>query len=129
MTLFEFVKQQVDFRIQQIEEEARKADTSPDGVHDLRVAIRRLSEVLRVCDNLFPEGAAAIVRKDLRSVMRVAGEVRNHDIAAELLAKASLGPSTKIEEGRVQMTAKLARRLGKWNSGVPFQTWKELLHA
>jgi CHAD domain-containing protein len=129
MTLLAYVRQQIAARIDAVAEQSAKADTSADGIHDLRVTIRRLNESLRVFEDLFPRGSARLVRKDLKLVMGVAGEVRNHDIARDLMRKARLPRSAEIAEGRQAAAAKLAARLESWNSGVPFKAWKEQLRA
>jgi CHAD domain-containing protein len=80
----------------------RKADE--DAVHDLRVSIRRFTQALRVFPNLLPEGQAKKIRKRLRPVMKIAGEVRNLDIAAELVKE------SKIPRGRALIEALAVER-------------------
>ena len=62
---------------------------SPDAdtVHDLRVAIRRFTQVLVVWKPCFAPKKTKAIRRRLKSIMAVAGEVRNCDIAAKLLSK------------------------------------------
>ena len=47
---------------------------------------RRLQQALRTFRQYFPRGSSKRVRKDLRKAMKAAGELRNYDIAVELLA-------------------------------------------
>jgi CHAD domain-containing protein len=129
--LAEYVKSRVGALIGDVIRESARAehDTSADGIHDLRVAIRRLSESLRVFERLFPPGAANAVRRDLRAAMKQAADARNHDIAGELLRKAELFAHPEIAEGRERAAGKLARVLHRWNSGSVFQAWRERLDA
>jgi CHAD domain-containing protein len=58
-----------------------------DAIHDLRVAIRRFSQCLRVFDSTLPQREARKIRKRLRELIHSAAEVRDCDIAAELLSR------------------------------------------
>ncbi len=90
--------------------EVRRAlkSADADSVHDLRVSIRRLSQCLRIFPEFFPAPETKRIRRRLRRIMKLAAEVRNRDIAVELLAKASLG-------SRSSLVARLAedRKLGE----------------
>lgn len=59
----------------------------PEAVHDLRVAIRRLRQCLSVFEDSFPPESRESIAKKLRKLLGKAGEVRNFDIAVELLKK------------------------------------------
>jgi CHAD domain-containing protein len=59
--------------------------SDPDSLHDLRVANRRLSECLREFQDFFPRRRARKIRRELRSMMDLAAEIRNRDVAMELL--------------------------------------------
>ena len=72
----------------QVEQTSRNADA--DAVHDLRVSIRRFGQCLRIFPEFFPAGKRKRVRRRLRKVMDRAAEVRNRDIARELLAQAGV---------------------------------------
>jgi len=58
---------------------------TPDAVHDLRVAIRRLQQGLVTFKVHFPRKFAKKIRKQLKAVMTAAGAVRDCDIAANIL--------------------------------------------
>jgi CHAD domain-containing protein len=75
----------------------------PSAVHDLRVAIRRLSQCLRVFHELFPEKEVKRVRARLRRLMKLAADVRNQDVAIDLLHQAGAAPDSTL-------LARLARR-------------------
>jgi CHAD domain-containing protein len=66
------------------------------AVHDLRVSIRRLTECLRVFDPFFPHRKAKKVRQKLDALMDLASEVRNRDIAAELLRRAAVPAGSSL---------------------------------
>ena len=57
----------------------------PDAIHDLRVAIRRFNQCLRVFAQFFPTRKARKIRGRLKGIMDLAAEVRDRDIALELL--------------------------------------------
>lgn len=58
-----------------------------DAIHKLRVAIRRLQQSLRLFRDFLDEHELKRLRKQLRGLLRAAAEVRNRDIAIELLRK------------------------------------------
>lgn len=82
----------------QLSRAARSGDE--DSIHDLRVAIRRFSRCLRAFSDFYPDHAAKRIRRELSALMKTAGEVRDRDIALELLAAA-----------KVTATADIVRRL------------------
>ncbi len=131
MTLSGYVHSQVAGLIEKVGAESERAarDTSDEGIHDLRVAIRRLSENLRVFKDLFPRGAAKAVRKDLKSAMKLAGDARNHDIARELMARARVPAAPELTAGREHAAVKLAGVLSEWNQETYARRWRELLHV
>ena len=70
--------------------ERAAADGSADAIHDLRVSIRRLSQCLRIFSRFFPIRPARKIRGHMRRIIKLAGEVRNRDIALDLLKEAGL---------------------------------------
>lgn len=68
----------------------------PDSVHDLRVSIRRFAQCLRIFDALFPRGEAKKIRQKLKTIMRAASAVRDHDITLELLKDAGIPTESKV---------------------------------
>ncbi len=80
---------------------ARKAGTpSSDGVHDIRVAIRRLDQGLKILRRELPSQPVSEIRGRLKILLRSAGEVRDRDIALKLVA------DLKLEAG-AERTARL----------------------
>ncbi|MGA2598614.1 MAG: CHAD domain-containing protein [Bryobacteraceae bacterium] len=78
--------------------EMRKAAKKPDSdaVHDVRVAIRRTRECLKIFAPAFPSRAARSIDKKLSKVLEAAGELRNLDIAIELLKASGLPKSGEL---------------------------------
>ncbi len=108
----------------------RKAKDA-DPVHDLRVSIRRFGACLTAFKQFFPRKASKRVRKRLREVMTLAGEVRNRDIAIDLARQAGLSPESKLVKALVQQRAGYSRELGRllkrWSrSSVP-DKWRTRL--
>ncbi|MEK7405076.1 MAG: CHAD domain-containing protein [Acidobacteriota bacterium] len=81
----------------QMNRTARQADA--DAIHDIRVAIRRFSQCLRVFRQFFPKGRAKKVRAEMKSVLDLAAEVRNRDIALELLKEAGIEDGSRLGRG------------------------------
>lgn len=105
----------------QMNRAARVGDA--DAVHDLRVAIRRFSQCLRVFDACYPDGQARRIQHKLKRIMQAASAVRDRDIAMELMRAAGLQAGSRamaaVEKERKQAERDLAqiiRRSGKSNS-------------
>jgi CHAD domain-containing protein len=58
-----------------------------DAVHRMRVSIRRLQAALRVFDQYLKSSGVKHVRDQLKEAMTAAGDLRNHDIALQLIEK------------------------------------------
>jgi CHAD domain-containing protein len=131
MTLFEYAARNIAALITKVSEESSKAaqDASEDCIHDLRVSIRRLAETLRVFEDVLPDDSAAAVRKDLRVAMRLAGAIRNHDIALDLARKAKVEVGASFHEERAAAVRGLCEVLSKWNGDGVFDVWRAELHA
>ncbi|MEZ5401755.1 MAG: CHAD domain-containing protein [Bryobacteraceae bacterium] len=84
-----FAAAQVETRIERVRVEMARAmaDPSAGPVHDLRVSIRRLQQALRLFGGIWNPARSAELRARLRPVIAAAGEVRNRDIALDLLMK------------------------------------------
>jgi CHAD domain-containing protein len=89
---------------------ARAAESAgPSAVHDLRVAIRRLQQVLAVFKTSFPPRPRKKVRRVLKHIMDPAGEVRNCDIAAVLIPKLAPRIAPRLRR-KIQSDRKTAER-------------------
>jgi len=104
-----------------------------DAIHDVRVAIRRLRQCLNVFAPLFPFRASKKLRKRVRQLLKAAGEVRNLDIAIDLLKKARLaraGPLiSAIREDRVKSEKAFALALAKLDDSGIAGKWRAKLTA
>lgn len=76
-------------------------------IHDLRVAIRRFTQVLRVFGSRFEHPRK--MRRRLRGVMDLCGAVRNCDIAVEVL-QAAEAPAKPALQGRLKRRRERAGR-------------------
>jgi len=59
----------------------------PDQIHDVRVAIRRFAQGLILFSELFPKNQTKKIKRRLKRLMRLSSEIRNRDIAVQLLAR------------------------------------------
>ena len=111
----------------QVNRTAKHCDA--DAVHDLRVATRRLSQCLRAFSILFPRRASRKIARRLARLRRLAGEVRNRDIAIEYLRRA--GPRTQVARRmaveRRQTAAELHAALVSFRNREPWLKWKDRL--
>lgn len=100
-------------------------------IHDLRVAIRRFTQVLRVFGSRFEHPRK--MRRRLRGVMDLCGEVRNCDIAAEVLeaAEAPAKPTlrSRLKRRRARAGRDLARLLKEGELREDMRRWRGWLKA
>ncbi len=99
----------------------------PESIHDLRVAIRRFQQCLVVFAQFFPRGRSKKIRARLHEIMQIAGEIRNRDIALELLGKSGLPADSALEgkwrdEAR-ELHGELVRLLGRWGRRDLSRRW------
>jgi CHAD domain-containing protein len=79
-----------------------------ESIHDLRVSIRRFEQCLRIFRQFFTDRDQRKIRRRLRKIMNLAGEIRNRDIALALLKKAgvpqgsALSTKMRLERKRAQ---------------------------
>lgn len=113
-------------------EVSRASKSGGEGaVHDLRVAIRRLAQCLRVFDQFFPRGKTRKLRRALKEMVDLASEVRDRDIATELLAKAKIGPESGLQrrllEERNAARRALVTELKRWVRNNSSRKWRSAL--
>jgi len=110
----------------QINQTIRSRDA--EAVHDLRVAIRRFSQVLRVFKPCFRGKEGRKIRRQLKQIMDLAGEVRNCDIALKLLAKSlrrdTTGLRPKLEDLRREGERALVAFLKHWVDRQSSLKWR-----
>jgi CHAD domain-containing protein len=101
------------------------------SVHDLRVAIRRLAQCLRVFEQFFRHGATRKIRRALKEMAGMASEVRNRDVAAALLARARTAPEAgllrRLHEERGRAQRELAAKLREWTRSDASRKWRSAL--
>ncbi|MCC6860146.1 MAG: CHAD domain-containing protein [Bryobacterales bacterium] len=100
--------------------QARRAGRRGDeeSIHDLRVAIRRLSQCLRVFEQFLPSGRTRKTRRRMKRIMELAGEVRNRDIALQLLREA------KVEDGELAVRLVQERRQAQRELSSELKAWR-----
>ena len=101
------------------------------AIHDLRVAIRRLNVCLRVFAQFYPGHSAKRIRRQLEGLMELAGDVRNRDIALELLGKAGLpnkiAVAALLRDERRKAENRLSREIRSWRSRAFSRKWRTRL--
>jgi len=106
--------------------EVARATDNPDAnaVHDLRVSIRRLSQALDVFDGAVPARVRKKLEKRAGSILRAAGDVRDLDIARELIGDGARdGLAAELEADRANAAGRLQRRLAKSAPSAELTAW------
>jgi CHAD domain-containing protein len=133
MTLREFAERQVDQRIGRVAAQVERlaAERDAEAIHDLRVSIRRLTQSLRAFAGIVPAKQAKRIRKEMKVLMDLAGEVRTRDIALELFTAAGVAPSSapcvRLALEREEAIAELAGLAVQWQGGGFAQRWRAAL--
>ena len=113
----------------QVSQTARNCEA--DSVHDLRVAIRRFTQCLRVFEPYFPEGEGAKIRHKLKAIMQAASAVRDRDIAMDILRKAGIPQQSKmaaaLHAGRKQAERDLLKAIRRSSRNNFSRKWRERL--
>ena len=96
------------------------------AIQDLRVSIRRLSQCLREFRSFFPRHHTKKILKELSKVMDLAAEMRNRDIAIELIgghvARSAFIANLRREREKAQR--KLTRALVQWRRRDFSRKWR-----
>jgi len=102
-----------------------------EAIHDLRVSIRRLSQCLREFHQFFPRRETKKILKQLGRVMDLAAEMRNRDVAIELIGKDGRpGESAflaTLRDERERAKQKLSRALVQWRRRDFSRKWRPWL--
>ncbi len=110
---------------------AAKHPGKAESIHDLRVAIRRFKQVLRVYDGLFAHPRK--MRRSLREFMDLCGAARNCDIAPEVLTEAGVPPDSALEKRLKRRRARagrdLVKLLDRWGVHSHVRRWRGWLKA
>jgi CHAD domain-containing protein len=113
----------------QLNRSARNGDA--ESIHDLRVAIRRLSRCLRVFAGFFPGDSWKKVRRQLAKLMEASGRVRDRDIALQLLAEAGIPAratiATRLAAERRKASHELLLEIRRWKGRSFSRKWRSRL--
>jgi CHAD domain-containing protein len=100
------------------------------AIHDLRVAIRRFSQVLSACNACFPRRPVRKMRRRLKLIMTLAGEVRDSDVALQLIAAAGAIPlEAKLHARRKAAAKSLLASLKHWTARKSVSKWRSALES
>lgn len=133
LSLDAFAADRLVFQLGRVAEEWTKCAHSadPSSIHDLRVALRRFSEILRLFKQRFPKDTRSQVRSEIRQIMKLAGNARDIDITREsfALADAPLAPNLSLflENERAIAEAALCAALAVGLSTAFRRRWTEAL--
>jgi CHAD domain-containing protein len=131
--MHEYAHWQTATLLRRLAKEAGKAVRSSDAdtVHDLRVAIRRMRGCLRLFAHFYPSKGRKELGKELKNLMHAAGEVRDRDIALELLADAGVPPASaaarRLDSERKDAARELRDALKGWKGGRFSREWRARL--
>ncbi|HYL35503.1 MAG TPA: CHAD domain-containing protein [Bryobacteraceae bacterium] len=130
-----FASSQADKRLGRLAFEVNHALKSRDAeaVHDLRVALRRFSQALRVFKPCFRGKEFRKIRREAKRTLSLAGEVRNCDIALQLLAKSKQAQKAdlplQIEARRHEAERTLVAALRRWTDRKSSRRWRVVLET
>lgn len=112
---------------------AARSPDDPDAVHDLRVAIRRLNQALRVFPEVFGQAHVKKIRRRLKKLMTALGAVRNLDVAREVLHASKARPGTRLlhhlRDQRGSAQKLLEVRLKSWRKRETLRGWRALANG
>lgn len=98
-----------------------------DSIHDLRVAIRRFEQCLDIFHQFLPGGHKKKIRRRLRKIMELSGEIRNRDVALDLLKQAGLAIrsdlSARLLLERREIQGKLLTSFDRWGERDLSRKW------
>jgi CHAD domain-containing protein len=128
-----YVQQQTAALLRKLAAQVNRASATgdPGAIHDLRVAIRRLSRGLRVFAPFYPDKFWKRIREQLRHLMQTAGAVRDRDIALECLAQAGVAKRapivTRLQAERRQASHELLTEIRRWKEQGISREWRQRL--
>jgi CHAD domain-containing protein len=129
----EFARQQTALLLDRLAAAVHRAarDADADSIHDVRVALRRLSRCLRVFAPFYPVGSWKKIRRRISGLMAAAGAVRDCDIAMELAAQAGVSSRSAllahIAAERRKAGRDLLLEVRRWKSRDYARRWRSRL--
>jgi CHAD domain-containing protein len=88
-------------------EEAARAFSDPEGVHEMRVASRRLRSALDTSRDIFTQGWFAPLRKTVKTVARALGDVRDADVLLASLEEMRTAAAQRERPGIARLIARV----------------------
>jgi CHAD domain-containing protein len=128
-----YVRSQTSLLLRRLATEATRTtgNADEDSIHDLRVAIRRLSRCLRVFSKFYPARSWKPIRRRLADLMDSCGTVRDRDIAIGLLTEAGLRVSAplvrRLQAERRAAARELELELQEWKARRFTRVWRKRL--
>lgn len=129
--MHKYVQEQTATLLRRLASSAHQAAVlgTRDAVHDLRVGIRRLNQCLQLFRRSFPRGEVRKIRRELKKVMDMAGEVRDLDITIELCKKAKVRADPTLAHDRRRARKELVGALRSWSRHDFSQRSRERLNV
>src|SRR5215471_4850764 len=97
---------------------AARSPEDPDAVHDLRVAIRRFVESIKIFPEVCGQVQSRKFRRKLKPMLRALGEVRNFDVTTSVLssarAKATPAITAQLQSNKRKAEKVLTQILRSW---------------
>lgn len=107
------------------------SSANADTIHDLRVAIRRLSSCLLAFEQFYPGHSAKRIRRRLAGLMELAGSVRDLDVALDLLTRGGMPAQAalagRLRDERRKAAHLLAREIHHWKNRAFSRKWRSRL--
>lgn len=97
----------------------------PDQIHDVRVSIRRFSQGLIVLADLFPRTQVKKIKRRLKRLMRLTSEIRNRDIAVQMLAKSQPELRQRLVHERRSFESEFLDLARRWAKRDFSAKWRE----
>jgi CHAD domain-containing protein len=126
----EYVYRQTGILLRRLAIQVTRATRTGDdrAIHDLRVAIRRLSRCLGVFAQFYPARSWKPVRRRLAELMDACGSVRDRDIAIGLLQQAGVPAASpllrQLDVERRAAVRELQLELQRWKARGFSREWR-----
>lgn len=129
-----FATEQVDGLLRRLAYQAGRTAKSPHAseVHDLRVSIRRFAQALAAFNSCFSTQDVKKLKRRLKKIMGLAGDVRDCDIALELLSKFKSVPAailSSFRKRRKEAERDLTGALKRWSQRRTYSKWRAVLES
>jgi len=129
-----FAAEQVGGLLRRLAYQAGRTSKSPHAgeVHDLRVSVRRFSQALAAFESSFSTQEVKSIKRRLKKIMRIAGDVRDYDIAIEVLSRFKSAPAailTSFRKRRKEAERDLTAALRHWVERRTYSKWRAALES